>query len=100
MKRVIDTSETLGLVETPERRRELRVSADAQSDAEAGGFSSVGAEDSRSGPGAPSCSTIGGERPEHSPEFGYELMKRVVAVIIQRLQATRRQLLDAKAARE
>ncbi len=36
------------------------------------------------------------EKSEESPELGYELMKRMVAVIIQRLQATRRQLLGAK----
>ncbi len=29
-----------------------------------------------------------------NPEFGFELMKRVVQVVIQRLQATRKQLLD------
>lgn len=33
---------------------------------------------------------------KNPPELGYELMKRMVAVIIQRLQATRRQLLGAK----
>lgn len=31
---------------------------------------------------------------EEHHEFGYELMKRVAQVVIQRLQATRRQLLD------
>ena len=36
MKRVIDTSETLGVVQTPEGPRELCVSADAQYDEEAG----------------------------------------------------------------
>ena len=37
------------------------------------------------------------EKSEESPDLGYELMKRMVAVIIQRLQATRQQLLGAKA---
>ena len=36
MKRVIDTSETLGVIETPEGARELCVSADAQYDDTAG----------------------------------------------------------------
>ena len=36
------------------------------------------------------------EKSEVDAELGYELMKRMVAVIIRRLQATRRQLLDAK----
>ena len=40
------------------------------------------------------------EKSEQSPELGYELMKRMVSVIIQRLQATRRQLLGAKLAGE
>ena len=31
---------------------------------------------------------------ERNPEFGYELMKRVAQVVIQRLQTTRKQLLD------
>jgi hypothetical protein len=31
---------------------------------------------------------------ERCPEFGYELMKRVSAVVIQRLQATRRKLIE------
>ena len=36
------------------------------------------------------------EKSEESPGLGYELMKRMVAVVIQRLQATRKQLLNAK----
>jgi CRP-like cAMP-binding protein len=31
---------------------------------------------------------------DRSPEFGYEMMKRMAAVMIQRLQATRRQLAE------
>lgn len=31
---------------------------------------------------------------ERNPDFGYELMKRVAQVVIHRLQATRKQLLD------
>ncbi len=34
---------------------------------------------------------------EDDRDLGYELLKRMTAVIIQRLQATRQQLLDAKA---
>ncbi len=34
---------------------------------------------------------------EDEPDLGYELLKRMSAVIIQRLQATRKQLLDARA---
>lgn len=37
------------------------------------------------------------EKSEESPDLGYELMKRMVAIIIHRFQATRQQLLGAKA---
>ncbi|HTX21808.1 MAG TPA: Crp/Fnr family transcriptional regulator [Candidatus Aquilonibacter sp.] len=36
------------------------------------------------------------EQCEHDHEFGYELMKRTAEVVIGRLQATRRRLLDKK----